>query len=64
VLWKTRDLAYLTVSAAAALARGELKDSAASFTAGRLGALKIHGSDIILGAPFVFNKTNIDQFNF
>ena len=64
VLWKTRDLAYLTVSAAASLARGELKDGAASFTAGRLGTLKIQGSDIILGEPFVFNKSNIDQFNF
>jgi rhamnose transport system permease protein len=64
VLWKTRDLAYLTVSAAAALARGELKHGASSFTAGRLDTLKIQGSDIILGAPFVFNKSNIDQFNF
>ncbi len=64
VLWKTRDLAYLTVSAAAALARGELKDGADSFAAARLGKLKIEGSDIILGAPFVFNKSNIDQFNF
>jgi rhamnose transport system permease protein len=64
VLWKTRDLAYLTVSAAVALARGELKDGAKSFTAGRLGELKISGSDILLGEPFVFKKSNIDQFNF
>lgn len=64
VLWKTRDLAYLTVSAAAALVRGDLKSGADSFTAGRLGTLKIQGSDIILGAPFVFDKSNIDQFNF
>jgi ribose/xylose/arabinose/galactoside ABC-type transport system permease subunit/ABC-type sugar transport system substrate-binding protein len=64
VLWKTQDLAYLTVSAAAALAQGELKDGASSFTAGRLGMLKIEGSDILLGAPFVFNKSNIGQFNF
>jgi rhamnose transport system permease protein len=64
VLWKTRDLAYLTVSAAVALARGELKDGAKSFTAGRLGELKTSGSDILLGEPFVFKKSNIDQFNF
>jgi rhamnose transport system permease protein len=64
VLWKTRDLAHLTVSAAVALARGELKDGAKSFTAGRLGELKISGSDILLGEPFVFKKSNIDQFNF
>jgi rhamnose transport system substrate-binding protein len=64
VLWKTRDLAYLAVSAAAALARGQLVDGATSFEAGRLGALKIEGSDILLGAPFVFTKNNIDQFDF
>ena len=64
VLWKTRDLAYLTVSAAAALARGQLADGASTFRAGRLGTLKIDGSDILLGEPFVFTKDNIDQFNF
>ncbi|HXE05188.1 MAG TPA: substrate-binding domain-containing protein [Bryobacteraceae bacterium] len=64
VLWKTQDLAYLTVKAAAALARGELHRGATSFYAGRLGNVKIEGTDIILGSPFVFTKQNIDQFNF
>jgi hypothetical protein len=26
--------------------------------------LKVEGSDIILGQPFVFTKENIDQFDF
>ena len=64
VLWKTQDLAYLTVKAAAALALGELHRGATSFYAGRLGNVKIEGTDIILGSPFVFTKQNIDQFNF
>ena len=64
VLWKTRDLAYLAVSAAAALARGQLVGGAANFNAGRLGTLKIKSSDILLGSPFVFTKNNIDQFDF
>ncbi|MFZ0593965.1 MAG: substrate-binding domain-containing protein [Bryobacteraceae bacterium] len=64
VLWKTRDLAYLAVSAAAALARGQLTRGATSFEAGRLDTLKIEGSDILLGSPFVFTKNNIDQFDF
>jgi rhamnose transport system permease protein len=64
VLWKTRDLGYLTVSAAASLARGDFPKNAGSFHAGRLGPVKIEGTDIILGAPFVFTKSNIDQFNF
>ncbi len=64
VLWKTRDLAYLTVSAAAALARGELKAGANSFQSERLGNLAIEGTNILLGKPFVFTRDNIDQFNF
>jgi rhamnose transport system substrate-binding protein len=64
VLWKTKDLGYLAVTAAAALARDELKPGGSDFTAGRLGRLTIQKSDIILGAPFVFNRTNIDQFDF
>ena len=64
ILWKTRDLGYLTVSAAASLARGDFPKTRARSTPAGLGDLKIQGTDIILGAPFVFNKTNIDQFDF
>jgi len=32
---------------------------------GRLGKLKvINGSEILLGSPFIFNKDNIDKFDF
>jgi ABC-type sugar transport system substrate-binding protein len=64
ILWNVGDLGYLTIQAAAAAARGELKSGATSFKAGRLGELHIDGSDIILGKPFVFTKDNIDQFDF
>lgn len=64
VLWKTADLGYLAVQAAKATAEGTLKPGAESLTAGRLGALKIDGTDIILGKPFIFTKENIDQFDF
>ena len=64
ILWKTVDLGYLTVCAAASLARGELKPGAVSYKAGRLGNIEIKGDNILLGQPFVFNKDNIDQFNF
>ena len=50
--------------APAALARGTLKAGASSFEAGRLGKVEIKGSDIILGAPLLFRKDNIDKFNF
>lgn len=63
-LWNTKDLGYVSVAAAAALARGTLMPGAKSFNAGRVGKLEIKGSDIILGAPLLFRKDNIDKFNF
>lgn len=64
VLWKTGDLGYLTVLTANALVRGELKPGAANFAAGRLGQIEIAGDEVRLGAPFIFNKDNIDGFDF
>lgn len=64
VLWNTRDLGYLTVYTSTLLAENKLQSGAASFQAGRLGTIQIHGSQVILGKPVIFNKANIDQFNF
>lgn len=62
VLWNTADLGYLTVHVAHALGRGPLHP--ATFKAGRLGSVKVDGSQVILGAPFVFDKGNVDRFDF
>ena len=64
MLWKTEDLGYLTIYAATAVARDELKPGATSFTAGSLGTFEIKGDNILLGQPFIFNRSNIDQFDF
>ena len=64
VLWNTQDLGYLTVRASAAVQDGTLKPGATSFSAGRLGSLKVEGDQILLGKPFIFNAANIDGFNF
>lgn len=64
VLWKTGDLGYLAVTAPAALVRGTFPRRAQLFPAGRLGDLRVQGTDVILGKPFIFRKDNIDQFNF
>jgi ABC-type sugar transport system substrate-binding protein len=64
ILWKSKDLGYLTVKAAADLADGKLKPGATEYDAGKLGKLKIEGDSIILGQPFIFNESNIDQFDF
>jgi rhamnose transport system permease protein len=64
ILWDTANLGYLTVLAARATVSGELKADAPSLPAGRLGQLEIKERQIILGAPFIFNKSNIDKFDF
>ena len=64
ILWKTIDLGYLTVQAAHALATGELQPGDETFDAGRLGEMEIEGDNIILGQPFIFNESNIDEYNF
>jgi ABC-type sugar transport system substrate-binding protein len=64
ILWNTEDLGYVTVYAAAALAKGELKAGATSLKAGSLGNFPIVGDNIMLGKPFIFTKDNIDRFNF
>lgn len=64
VLWNTIDLGYLTVYAADALTAGKLKRGDSELTAGRLGKITVDGDEVLLGAPFIFNKQNIDRFNF
>jgi rhamnose transport system substrate-binding protein len=68
-LWNVGDLGYLTVYALDALATGKIKGNPGeTFTAGKLGSYTIQddptlGSMILLGPPFIYNKDNIDQFN-
>ena len=64
VLWNTLDLGYLTVHVSRALARGDLAAGARTLRAGRLGEIEIRGDQVMLGAPFVFTKDNIDGFDF
>jgi rhamnose transport system permease protein len=64
VLWNTVDLGYLTVYAANSLIKGELKQTDKQLRAGRLGPVEVADGEVRLGAPFIFNKDNIDRFNF
>ncbi len=64
VLWSPVDLGYLAVHAAVAVAKGELKPGDDTIDAGRLGECQIKDDVIILGDPIVFDKTNIDDFDF
>ena len=64
VLWNTRDLGYLAVYASALVTQNKLAPGALTLSAGRLGQIEIRGSEIILGAPMLFNRANIDRFDF
>lgn len=63
-LWNTKDLGYLTVYAGWMLAENKIPAGATSIEAGRLGKLEVEGSQIILGAPLLINKKNIDKLDF
>jgi rhamnose transport system substrate-binding protein len=65
VLWNPVDLGYAAVYVMRAVVDGKLKPGDAEVEAGRLGKLKVvNGSEILLGAPFVYSKDNIDKFDF
>jgi rhamnose transport system substrate-binding protein len=69
-LWNPGDLGYLSIYALNALATGQIKGQAGEkFTAGKLGEYTIQddpnlGLNVLLGPPTIFNKDNIDNFNF
>lgn len=64
VLWNTGDLGYLTVHVANALSGGSFKSGDTKVRAGRLNEIDVVGDEVRLGKPFVFNKSNIDNFDF
>jgi len=63
-LWNTHDLGYLTVLASAQLVSGKLAAGATSMDGGRLGKIEVRGDEIILGAPLVIDKKNVDSLDF
>jgi rhamnose transport system substrate-binding protein len=65
-LWNPADLGYLGAYAAAAISSGQISGAAGEkFKAGKLGEKTIgKNGEVLLGPPTVFNKDNIDNFNF
>ncbi len=64
ILWNTADLGYLAMHVADAAAHGTLRPGDGTFPAGRLGKLEVKGDNVLLGQPYVFDKSNIDGFDF
>ena len=46
------------------LKRNRLRPGDPNLRAGRLGVLDIRGDNVLLGQPFIFNRDNIDRFDF
>ena len=65
-LWNPADLGYLAAYAAKALVDGDITgEEGDKFTAGDLGDYTVGAnSEVLLGDPFVFDKSNIDDFDF
>jgi rhamnose transport system substrate-binding protein len=65
-LWNPADLGYLAAYAAKALVDGDITGKEGDkFTAGDLGEYTVGAnSEVLLGDPFVFDKSNIDDFDF
>ena len=61
-LWNTKDLGYLTVYVAKALANGTLKPGTTTLEAGRLDPWKSRATTTLSKKPFI--SGNIDQLNF
>ncbi len=64
VLWNCMDLGYLSIQAAYQMSKGTITASSTTFTAGRLGARDIKDKMVVLGPALIFDKTNVDQFNY
>jgi rhamnose transport system substrate-binding protein len=65
-LWNPANLGYLAGYAAVELASGKITGAQGqTFTAGKLGTFTVGADDtVLLGPPFVFDASNINQFNF
>ena len=68
-LWNPSNLGYLAGYAAASLASGTQLQSGATFARRSLNKTYAMASgsgelSVVLGPPTVFDKSNIDQFNF
>jgi rhamnose transport system substrate-binding protein len=63
-LWNTHDLGYLAVVASADVVSGKLAAGATSMDGRRLGKIEVRGDEVILGAPLVIDKGNVDKLDF
>ncbi len=63
VLWNPVDLGYLAVYVASLQRLGKMPENG-TFEAGRLGSIHVKDREVLLGDPILFNKDNLDKFDF
>jgi rhamnose transport system substrate-binding protein len=63
ILWNPIDLGYLTVYVADLVRKGRMPEDG-TIRAGRLGNIKVHDREVLLGKPLFFTEKNIDQYDF
>jgi rhamnose transport system substrate-binding protein len=65
-LWNPEDLGYLAIHTLHAIASGQIEGKPGdTFSGGKLGEYTIdENGEVLLGPPFVFDATNIDNFSF
>jgi ABC-type sugar transport system substrate-binding protein len=62
VLWNPVDLGYLTVHVARQLASHGLDPGRMRF--GRLSDIEVTAGEVILGAPLLFDRSNVERYDF
>ena len=62
VLFDVEDLGYLTVQVAKRLSEGPIVPG--TYDMGRLKGIKVTQDEVILGSPLIFDKNNIDDYQF
>jgi len=64
VLWNVMDLGYLAVQCGYQLSTGAITSGSTTVNAGRLGERKIEDKMVVLGPALVFNKADVDKYNY
>jgi ABC-type sugar transport system substrate-binding protein len=63
ILWNPIDLGYLAVYVADLKRKGQMPEDGA-IRAGRLGEIRVKDREVLLGEPTLFNKANVDKYDF
>ena len=64
VLWSCMDLGYLAIQSGYQMAKGDITSSTTEFTAGKLGKFTIADKTVLLGPALIFDKSNVDNYNY